>query len=553
MELDTCTLIEHLLVRVSIVIGMKIKYSLVKNTSDKYRYKIALYVPENDKLEKHELQLDVKVNPDYPRSGNVTLKAEGDYKIICNDLGVIHNGREIRCTYKKKKLKISDPNMYLNGENFVYLFQQYFRYGQISFVIPTVRKMTEKTEEKEDSDTNEPLNPAEIEKAIKRLFPTKDTNLEENAVNESNDEPKNNASDRHLAIKIGEELKKHVIGQNEYIERLALHVQEHILMGHTSPMMVIGKSGNGKTYTVEMLIEKCKHLLPAEYGFKYVDCSSLTEHGFTGGEVSDIFKRITFTSGIIFLDEIDKIIRVSSNGKGENVNLAVQTELMNYISGKKVTMMGKEIDTSKFLFILGGAFTDLYDLHNRKSRSIGFVSDGDESSLTPNDLKTSERDFIFVDEDDSSTDYPSNELDYILKNNSRVTVNLRNDLVKIGAARELMGRIGTIIILQNLSREDFKQILDTSILPAKIKTVKDCYGIDILLTDTVKDIIISAAEANEFGARIIRSMVDNLIDGMIYQAISEASKRTSLEDTLDIQLTVDFVDDMYQYNLKFTN
>lgn len=360
---------------------------------------------------------------------------------------------------------------------------------------------------------------------------------------------------RPIALEIGEEIKKYVYGQDDYIERLALLVQEQLTIGRAKPLLVIGKSGSGKTYTIQMLMEHCKKVLPSDYEFIYADCSGLTEKGFTGAEVSSIFNNIKAKRGIIFLDEIDKIIRVSSNSKGENVNLAVQTELMNYVSGKVISKLGKTIDTSNFLFVLGGAFPELYELHNQKRHSFGFVPG--EYSLITDDTHNEEVDAAKCEIRmlSGNKSLTKGVVSLTFKDTTKEAVTIRNDLVTIGASREFMGRIGAIVTLRQLTADDFRKILLDSVIPEKKESIKKCYNIVFEFSDRAINSIIDSAMENEYGARIIKTTVDNLVDSVIYPTITEVNNLdgNSSKRVTPISLDIDFENDRFNYCVSLMN
>lgn len=348
-----------------------------------------------------------------------------------------------------------------------------------------------------------------------------------------------------IAPAVGKELKKHVYGQDTYIEQIAIHIQEHIRLGKTAPILVIGPSGSGKTFTVMSLFEHCKSMLPSDYGFVYEDVSGITEKGFTGAEVSDIFKSINqkgIKRGIVFLDEIDKILVPSSNSSGENVNIPIQTELMNYISGKKY----KNIDTSNFFFILCGAFPSLYAKHKALKRSIGFQHSDSHIDLAEMTKESSdELELVPMESKDGTEMFSITCGDY-----TSDSVALRNDLVEFGAVPEFVGRIGTIVTLNMLDEDVHRTILETVTIPNKIKEVHDLCDIDICFDESAKDVIVKSAGKNPYGARIIKATVDDLVNSILYKAIDVASKRFKGSN---VTITISHEDDKYRYYLSCQN
>lgn len=173
------------------------------------------------------------------------------------------------------------------------------------------------------------------------------------------------------------------------------------------PVLMIGDTGSGKNYTIDTLgryLEE-KEKVPVIVW----DASRLTPNGFSGNCVSDVIKLfkqkskemgVDNTRGIIYLDEICKIIVPNHDSHGENANALVQLQLLSMLSGSVI----EGVDTSKLLFILGGAFADLRKLRNerKKSAKLGF----------------------------SIQDEPSH-----------CESTLREDLYTIGMQREFLGRI----------------------------------------------------------------------------------------------------------------
>jgi len=205
-------------------------------------------------------------------------------------------------------------------------------------------------------------------------------------------------------------LDTYVIGQEDAKKVLSVAVYNHLQRIHNpeakidkSNVLFIGPTGSGKTYLAETI---AKHL---DIPLAIVNTTSLTAAGYVGEDVSSVIERLWKDAGedvqkaergIIFLDEIDK--NASSLGGTNNKDVsgkAVQQELLKILEGDKVKIYPEgsaknrksgqaiEIDTSKMLFIAGGAFVGLKDKPGVKISALGHVgSNEDISNIKMQDL-----------------------------------------------------------------------------------------------------------------------------------------------------------------------
>lgn len=179
-------------------------------------------------------------------------------------------------------------------------------------------------------------------------------------------------------VKIKQYLDQFVVGQDQAKMTLAVGVTNHYKRVFFKPkveveksnVLLFGPTGSGKTLLVKII---ARYL---NVPFVVADATTLTEAGYVGEDVESVIGRLLAEAeydvercqqGIVFLDEIDKIGRKSEsasltrdvNGEG------VQQALLKLVEGTKCKVPGHkkledvEIDTSKILFIAGGAFVGL--------------------------------------------------------------------------------------------------------------------------------------------------------------------------------------------------